>query len=117
MIVLAVCIRARWVIHTPYVCPLLHWTGVYPGYRAIPLPTRAMGANSRVRPVEHWAEKLDRASRDMPNAKCLPSHFNNDPARVGNIAQPFLKKSIYIVKNHMFYGRVAAIYKHHIKSM
>ncbi len=51
MVVLAVCIRARWVILTPCVRPLLHWAGLYPGYRGIPQSSVAMGAKRRVRPV------------------------------------------------------------------
>ncbi len=44
MVVLAVCIRARWVIHTPCVRPLLHWTGVYPG---VPGYTPVQWSNGR----------------------------------------------------------------------
>ncbi len=56
MVILAVCIRARSVVH-PNVLPILYWAGVYPGE---PEAIGAMDAKSFVHPVVHWAEKLDR---------------------------------------------------------
>ena len=47
MVVLVVCIRARSVIHTPYVRPLLLWTGVYPG---TPGYTPVQRSNGRQKP-------------------------------------------------------------------
>ncbi len=60
MVVLVVCIRAHWVIHTPVSVHCSTGLGYTQGYRGIPQPSGAMGAKSRVCPEAPWAEKLDR---------------------------------------------------------
>ncbi len=55
-VVLAVCIRnvrARWVIHTPYVRSFIHWTGVYPGLPGYTQSSGTRGAKTHVCPVAH----------------------------------------------------------------
>ncbi len=55
VVVMAVCIRARWVIHTSMSVHCCTGLGYTPGYTV-----DIQWSKSRVRPVAHWAEKLDR---------------------------------------------------------
>ena len=77
MVVLVVCIRAHWVIHTPVSVHCSTGLGYTQGYRGIPQPSGAMGAKSRARPVAHWAEKLDRVEKGHWGKRCRGTFVTN----------------------------------------
>ncbi len=84
MVVQAVCIRARWVIHTLMVF-------VHCG---------AMGTKIRVRPVAHWAEKLDRVpwkpgySRISRTTSAHPNTWNC----IADVILVVLRESVLAIK-------------------
>ncbi len=68
MVVLAVCVRALWVIHTPCVRPLLHWTEVYPRVPGfIPVQWNNRRQKQACPPSGTLAEKFDWVVEEWPN--------------------------------------------------
>ncbi len=68
-VVRAVCIRARWIIHSPYVRLLLHWTGSVVGVGIYPSPV-GQWAPKAVSPQwcigwKSWIRSWKRVDSDM----------------------------------------------------